>query len=97
MDSFINFALSDKSILNLKISDNVFVPTATTNFLIDAVKNNENNKKKILDLGCGTGIVGIALSSLNLGDKKVLIQNHNFVPNGVYPDYIIKLYSLFFV
>jgi NADH dehydrogenase FAD-containing subunit len=35
--------------------------------------------------------------ALNLGDKKVLIENHNIVPNGVYPDFIIKLYSLFFV
>jgi NADH dehydrogenase FAD-containing subunit len=35
--------------------------------------------------------------ALNLGDKKVLIENHKFIPNGIYPDYIIKLYSLFFV
>ncbi len=35
--------------------------------------------------------------ALNLGDNKVLIENHNLVPNGVYPDFIIKLYSFFFV
>jgi NADH dehydrogenase FAD-containing subunit len=35
--------------------------------------------------------------SLNLGDKKVLIENHNIVPNGIYPDFIIKLYSFLFV
>jgi NADH dehydrogenase FAD-containing subunit len=34
-------------------------------------------------------------SSLNIGDKKVLIEGHNIIPNGVYPDIIIKLYSLF--
>jgi len=33
--------------------------------------------------------------ALNLGDKKVLIEGHKFVPNGVYPDIILKLYSLF--
>ncbi len=33
--------------------------------------------------------------ALNLGDEKVLVQGHKFVPNGVYPDFIIKLYSLF--
>jgi NADH dehydrogenase FAD-containing subunit len=35
--------------------------------------------------------------ALNLGDKKVLIENHNVVPNGIYPDFIIKLYSFLFV
>lgn len=33
--------------------------------------------------------------ALNLGDKKVLVEGHKFVPNGVYPDIILKLYSLF--
>lgn len=33
--------------------------------------------------------------SLNIGDKKVLIEGHNIIPNGVYPDFIIKLYSIF--
>ncbi len=35
--------------------------------------------------------------ALNLGDKRVLIENHNIIPNGNYPDFIIKLYSFFFV
>jgi NADH dehydrogenase FAD-containing subunit len=35
--------------------------------------------------------------SLNIGDKKVLIEGHNIVPDGIYPDIIVKLYSLFFV
>ncbi len=35
--------------------------------------------------------------ALNLGDKRVLIENHNIVPNGKYPDFIIKLYSFFIV
>ncbi len=35
--------------------------------------------------------------ALNLGDKKVLIENHNVVPNGIYPDFIIKFYSFLFV
>ena len=33
--------------------------------------------------------------SLNIGDNKVMIESHNIVPDGVYPDYIIKLYSMF--
>jgi len=35
--------------------------------------------------------------SLNLGNKKVLIEDHNIIPNGIYPDIVIKLYSLFFI
>jgi NADH dehydrogenase FAD-containing subunit len=33
--------------------------------------------------------------ALNLGEQNVLIQGHKLVPNGIYPDFIIKLYSLF--
>ncbi len=34
-------------------------------------------------------------SSINIGDNKVLIEGHNIIRNGTYPDFIIKLYSLF--
>ncbi len=50
--------------------------------------NKELNKEFVYESN------GIAL---NLGDKKVLIEKHNIVPNGIYPDFIIKLYSFFFV
>jgi NADH dehydrogenase FAD-containing subunit len=33
--------------------------------------------------------------SLNIDDKRVLIQDHNIIPDGIYPDFIIKLYSVF--
>jgi hypothetical protein len=32
---------------------------------------------------------------LNVGDKKVIVEGHNIVPDGVYPDVVSKLYSLF--
>ncbi len=32
---------------------------------------------------------------MNIGDNKVLIEGHNIVPNGVYPDFITRLYSMF--
>lgn len=35
--------------------------------------------------------------SLNLGNKKVLIEGHNILPDRIYPDFIIKLYSMFFI
>ena len=33
--------------------------------------------------------------SLNIGDNKVMIESHNIIPDGIYPDFIIKLYSMF--
>ena len=33
-------------------------------------------------------------SSINIGNKKVLIEGHNIIPDGVYPDFIVKLYSM---
>ena len=35
--------------------------------------------------------------SLNLGDKTVLIENNKLIKYGIYPDFIIKLYSMFFI
>ncbi len=35
--------------------------------------------------------------SLNLGDKTVLIENSKHIKYGIYPDFIIKLYSMFFI
>ena len=34
-------------------------------------------------------------TSLNVGDKQILIQNHAIIPDGIYPDFFIKLYSVF--
>ena len=36
-------------------------------------------------------------NSLNIGDNKVLIENHSFIPDGIYPDFIIKIYSFFLI
>jgi NADH dehydrogenase FAD-containing subunit len=35
--------------------------------------------------------------SLHLGDKKVLIEGNQYLPENVYPDFFIKMYSLFFI
>lgn len=50
-----------KTELKLEINQNVFTPTATSDFLIKAVCENINQKESILDLGCGNGVVGITL------------------------------------
>ncbi len=35
--------------------------------------------------------------SLHLGNKQILIEGHKYLPDNVYPDFFIKLYSLFFI
>ena len=58
-----------KTKILLNTNDNVFAPTATSDFLISAVASNINKVDKLLDLGCGNGIVGISLSKLNKAKK----------------------------
>ena len=58
-----------KTKIILNTNDNVFAPTATSDFLISAVASNIDKVDKLLDLGCGNGIVGISLSKLNKAKK----------------------------
>ena len=53
----------------LNTNDNVFAPTATSDFLISAVASNINKVDNLLDIGCGNGIVGISLSKLEKVNK----------------------------
>ncbi|MFC1718687.1 methyltransferase [Candidatus Poribacteria bacterium] len=46
--------------------EGIFHPTDTSNLLIDACKLSIPSPRKILDLGCGCGIVGIVLARLGL-------------------------------
>lgn len=46
--------------------EDVFHPTDTSNLLIEACKSSITSPKKILDLGCGCGLVGIVLAKLGL-------------------------------
>jgi release factor glutamine methyltransferase len=47
--------------MTLFSSKGVFSPNTTTDLLISAVKKTVTEPKKTLDLGCGTGIVGLSL------------------------------------
>ncbi len=60
---------SSDSKSNFLIKKKVFIPTATSELLIEACKKMIKNKKKILDLGCGSGIVGISIAK-NLKTKQ---------------------------
>ena len=68
----------------------VFMPTATTDFLIkDFLKKNHKIKnKKILDLGCGSGIISIILANhaknnffyaSDISNKAVICCKKNFI------------------
>ena len=58
----IEFEVNAERKLNLMTESNVFLPNTTTSLLISSVKSRINSPSKILDLGCGTGAVGIALN-----------------------------------
>lgn len=61
--NFIRYTLNKKK-AHIKLLSNkgVFKPTETTKFLLEAViKNFPKRKVKVLDLGCGNGVVGIYL------------------------------------
>tara|TARA_Y100000589_G_C27197225_1_gene647445 strand:- start:6864 stop:7568 length:705 start_codon:yes stop_codon:yes gene_type:complete len=92
--------LDNKTKIILKTSNNVFAPTATSDFLIKAVANNISNVNSLLDLGCGNGIVGITLSKFNkakmvyfsdISKEAVKITNENIklnncIGNAIYSD-----------
>lgn len=45
----------------IKTNSNTFIPTGTSDLLIESVKNNLRLKGKVLDLGAGSGYVGLNL------------------------------------
>lgn len=63
--NYIKYSLNkNKRKEHIKLFSNkrVFKPTKTTKFLLDAViKKFPNKKVRVLDLGCGSGVVGIYL------------------------------------
>ena len=53
--------LSKRSELLVFEGVGVFQPTATTSYLLKAVSAEALQNKKVLDLGCGWGIIGLEL------------------------------------
>ena len=49
---------------NFDYSEKCFIPTTTSDLLIKSSSKYLKNRKKVLDLGCGIGIVSIVLSKL---------------------------------
>ena len=67
--------INPKLSIKLQISNKVFIPTSTSSILIDASAKKINKKSKILDLGCGSGIVGISLGKILKISKKIYFSD----------------------
>ena len=61
-----NFKLDSGFSIDLKKDDKVFTPTGTSKVLVEAIIENVKEKKKILDLGCGCGAIGLSLFKNNI-------------------------------
>lgn len=61
--------------LDLTVDKKVFIPTGTSEILIEAAKRIIKPKKKILDLGCGSGIVGISIAKYLKKNTKIYFSD----------------------
>jgi 16S rRNA G1207 methylase RsmC len=60
---------------NLKINEKVFKPTGTSDLLLHASLKKIKNTYDILDLGCGSGIVGINIAKIKRIKKKIYFSD----------------------
>ena len=84
----INFPIGTEPPLSLVTALGVFTPNATTTLLIQAVRDSISTPATLLELGCGTGVVGLALHrsgliktpvyASDLSEPAVLCSRENF-------------------
>jgi SAM-dependent methyltransferase len=60
------FIIDEESEILLNMPQGVFSPTGTTTLLLKAIRSHIRNPGSLLDLGCGSGVLGIALYKLGL-------------------------------
>lgn len=97
-----SFQISGET-LNFKTATDVFYPTATSELLIKSFCKRVKEPGKLLDLGCGVGVVGIVLAKLgfatmpiyasDLSKNAVALIRENAVDHGC--DVVAKVGSLF--
>ena len=99
----IKFSLAPGNEIMLATAQGVFAPTGTTNLLLKAVKKAITGTNSLLDLGCGTGVVGLALHleglvnpplyASDLSESAVICSRENFVRYSCPAD--VRVGSLF--
>lgn len=62
IETTIQYKINPEQVVDLIVAPGVFKPTGTTSLLIKAVKEKILTPCTILDLGCGSGIVGLSLA-----------------------------------
>jgi 16S rRNA G1207 methylase RsmC len=92
----IKFTVSPNEEIQLKSASGVFTPNATTSLLIQAVMETVTGPVNLLDLGCGTGVVGIALNlkglitqplyASDLSQSSIICSKENFDRHGCEAD-----------
>jgi len=70
-----NLKYKGRNFLTLSIPTSVFFPTGTTQIIFDAVSDYFKSPKHILDLGCGSGVLGFGLYKLGLIKKTISLSD----------------------
>jgi SAM-dependent methyltransferase len=71
MNKEYRYYINNKSEIIIELQDNVFAPTGTSEELIKVVSGYLKKKGSLLDLGCGSGIVGFVLHRMGKVSSKI--------------------------
>lgn len=83
------FKLDNGFSIDLEKDEKVFTPTGTSKVLVEAIIENVKDKKKILDLGCGCGAIGLSLFKHDIVKEPIYASDlseeavKNFITNSV--------------
>ena len=76
--NYFKIKLNDSKVFEFLTSEHSFTPTGTSEFLIKSVISQITDPGKILDLGCGIGVVGIVLGKLGLSNDKIFLSDASY-------------------